>query len=381
MLVARVRRRPARERPAGHDHPVADDERGVGLGAQGWPPVKGSLRGVEEGAAVDASPRSLTRPRPRARSAASSPAATATAIAAGSLLVVTPGRPMGVRIRSTAVGVVPVGRSCDRNRAHLADEPISPIGAEVVEPEGGVAQGDVLGVVVGHHQHVGARRQLGRAPARAAPARGARARPRRASASAASARRQAARRGSRPGAGRGRGGPGCGPARGRRGRPRRSRPPARTGSGSSSTVTSPPQHWRRARCGALSVSVRRRTSPGVGAAASSSSRARRTAVASRLPPPTLPHVCVGADHHLGAGLAGRVAAHLGDGDQHAGAPLGAQRSTAPASPSQAPAPRRPARRHRRRPPGMTPSTRVPAGRAARPPSRPPRAWPARRGRR
>ena len=35
---------------------------------------------------------------------------------------------MGVRIRSTAVGSWPSASSCDRNRANLADDPISPIG-------------------------------------------------------------------------------------------------------------------------------------------------------------------------------------------------------------------------------------------------------------
>ena len=82
-------------------------------------------------------------------------------MAAGSLLVVTPGRPMGVWTRSTTSCCVPVGEQPGpeprplRRRADQADRP------EVVEPHGGVDEGDVLGVVVGHHQHVGARRQLG----------------------------------------------------------------------------------------------------------------------------------------------------------------------------------------------------------------------------
>ena len=50
----------------------------------------------------------------------------------------------------------------------------------------------------------------------------------------------------------------------------------------------------------------------------SRSRARRTASSSRLPPPIDAHVDDGGDDHLGAGLARRVPAHVGHGDQHAG---------------------------------------------------------------
>ena len=56
---------------------------------------------------------------------------------------------------------VPVGEQPGpepRPLRRRADQPDRP---EVVEPDGGVDEGDVLGVVVGHHQHVRARRQLG----------------------------------------------------------------------------------------------------------------------------------------------------------------------------------------------------------------------------
>ena len=89
-------------------------------------------------------------------------------------------------------------------------------------------------------------------------------------------------------------GPGSGPAPARRARRRRPPPPARTGSGSSSTVTSPPQHCTPCSPGALSTGRRERHRRAARRLAASSSRARATAVASRLPPPTLPHVASAA---------------------------------------------------------------------------------------
>ena len=51
---------------------------------------------------------------------------------------------------------------------------------------------------------------------------------------------------------------------------------------------------------------------GLVAAGSSGARARATAVSSRLPPPTLPHVSRRGDDHLGAGLARCVPAYVGE---------------------------------------------------------------------
>ena len=64
-----------------------------------------------------------------------------------------PGRRPRQRARTTS--------SCERNRAHLADDPISPIGPRWSAAQRGVEDREVLGVVVGQHQHAGAGRQLG----------------------------------------------------------------------------------------------------------------------------------------------------------------------------------------------------------------------------
>ena len=53
-------------------------------------------------------------------------------------------------------------------------------------------------------------------------------------------------------------------------------------------------------------------------------RARASAVSSRLPPPMLPQTSRRGHDHLGAGLARRVAADVGDGDQHAGSAFAAE---------------------------------------------------------
>src|ERR1700722_19103752 len=63
----------------------------------------------------------------------------------------------------------------------------------------------------------------------------------------------------------------------------------RTASGSSSTLTTPPQHWRPCSLRACGLSCSSSTS-GSAAPDNISSRARATAVASRLPPPTLPQL-------------------------------------------------------------------------------------------
>ena len=240
-LVIRVLGEQRAGRPAGHDDAVAHDDGGVRLGAQ-VVALEGALRGVEEGAEEDRHRRCLVSAAPSRSNAASSSAATATAIAAGSLLVVTPGRPMGVRIRSTARRVVTVGEQLRPEPRQLGRRPDQPDRAEVVEPDGGVAEGDVLGVVVGHHQQVRAGRQLGehelgqhrhRVHVHGGDSVGQRRR---------APRRTGARRGSRRGAGRGRGGPGCARARGRRGRPRRSRRSARPAAARAAPTTSPPQH-------------------------------------------------------------------------------------------------------------------------------------------
>src|SRR5664279_4279526 len=63
----------------------------------------------------------------------------------------------------------------------------------------------------------------------------------------------------------------------------------RAGSGSSSRVTSPPQHCRPCWLRACSLSLASWVS-GVNVPDAISSRARRTAASSRLPPPTLPQV-------------------------------------------------------------------------------------------
>src|SRR3954452_4187692 len=62
-----------------------------------------------------------------------------------------------------------------------------------------------------------------------------------------------------------------------------------TASGSSSTGTSPPQHWTPCSTGALSLSWEVNSS-GRASGSASSSRARSTATASRFPPPTEPQV-------------------------------------------------------------------------------------------
>ena len=94
--------------------------------ARRWPPVKG-LRGVSRKVprktviAGGHARRALSRSK-----AASSAAATETAIAAGSLLVVTPGRPIGVSIRSTTSGAWPDGQQLGAEPRPLGRRPDQP---------------------------------------------------------------------------------------------------------------------------------------------------------------------------------------------------------------------------------------------------------------
>ena len=73
---------------------------------------------------------------------------------------------------SSAAARRPSSGSFLRNRAHLADEPISPDRAEVVCAQGGVDQGGILGVVVRHPLLRRRRPAAPRGPVRAVPARG-----------------------------------------------------------------------------------------------------------------------------------------------------------------------------------------------------------------
>ena len=178
-------------------------------------------------------------------------------------------------------GTTPAAAPEPRPLGRRADQPDR---AEVVAAQRGVDERDVLGVVVGHHQHVGAGRQLaqhqlGEHRHVVDVHRGDR----------VGERRELGRRSSCAG----RESTRC-RSRSWRARIRASSRPTwptpkiatdgTTASGSSSTVTSPPQHCTPCSNGALSD---RFAVNGSGATAPdrSSSRARRTASASRLPPP------------------------------------------------------------------------------------------------
>ena len=160
-LVGAVQRA-RRERLARHDHPVAARR------ARGRTPPAGGRR--RRGCAgcrgrCRGRPSLLLRRvtavgTPSRSNAASSAAATDTAIAAGPCSSSRPGSPIGVSIRSTTSGRNRRDSSCERNRAHLADDPISPIGPRWSAAQRGVDDREVLGVVVGQHQHAGAGRQL-----------------------------------------------------------------------------------------------------------------------------------------------------------------------------------------------------------------------------
>ena len=203
-----------------------------------------------------------------------------------------PSMPIGVVTRARSASSCPTSTSCARNRAHFDREPISPI-----EPRPDVSQGrlddrEVFDVVVRHDEHVRAVGQVGERRL-GHRQRGARApsRPRRRARRSSPARRPLGREhlGARvdevqldllPARG-------CGRAPARRGRGRRSRPTARPARVPSSMVTSPPQHCTPYSVVALSLSVSV-SSSGSAAPAASISRARSIAVASRLPPPTVP---------------------------------------------------------------------------------------------
>ena len=104
-----------------------------------------------------------------------------------------------------------------------------------------------------------------------------------------------------------------------------------TGSGSSSTVTSPPQHCTPCWSGALSERCaverlgrgrrRMRAAPARGVRPPPRGCRRRSSA----------QVDVARDDHLGAGLARRVAADVGHRDEHAGLAGGAQRRPPPAT--------------------------------------------------
>ena len=295
--------------------------RGVGLGAQ-VVALEGALRGVEEGAAEDRHRRCLVSAAPSRSNAASSSAATATAIAAGSLLVVTPGRPIGRADPVDRCRVVTVGEQLRPEPRQLGRRPDQADRAEVVEPDRGVAQRDVLGVVVGHHQQVGAGRQLGedelgqhrdRVHVHGGDAS--------ASGASASADRCSARESTR-----------C-RSRSWRARMRASSRPTwptpkiatlgTTGSGSSRTATSPPQHCTPCCSGALSERWLSNDS-GLRSLASSSARAPayglglEVAAADRAPGTAR------GDDHLRARLARGVAADVGHRDEYAGLAGGAE---------------------------------------------------------
>ena len=172
----------------------------------------------------------------------------------------------------------------------------------------GVAQRDVLGVVVGHDQHVGAARQLGRARARAAPARGGRApRPPRRPSDAEPLAAELVGAGVDqvqlevvPGQDPGQLEPDVADAEDRDGRH----------DGAAARAAPSPRRRSTARRARRRLVGEARRSNGSGAAAPLGEQLAgpATAVASRLPPPMLPQVRVGGDDHLGAGLARRVPA-------------------------------------------------------------------------
>ena len=211
------------------------------------PPVNGSS-GVSRTRARKIVTGRSARADGRRRTSATSSAATASAMTAGSLptqaaVADRRGDPVD-RLLGVALDAQALPEPGPlRRRADQADA------AEVGAAQRGVAQREVLGVVVGQHQHVGAGGHAGRAPARA-PARGARGRSASAVVEAApAARRRAGRRGSRPGAARGRAGPGSAPARARRGRRRRPRPRARPAAARAAASPRRRSTARRARCG------------------------------------------------------------------------------------------------------------------------------------
>ncbi len=147
------------------------------------------------------------------------------------------------------------------------------------------------------------------------------------------ARRRAARAACRSGAGRGRAGPGCGRAPSRRARRRRSPPRARPAA--ARAAPSPCRRSTARRAGRAPCPTARRSISSVADSLSDSSSSPRAfdrdgldvAAADRAPG------VGGADHHLGAAAARRVAAHRGQRHQHAGLARGAQ--AAPPRPTSA----------------------------------------------
>ena len=147
-----------RVRPAFDDHAVVDEQSRVGVGPQ-RPAAERIVGSVHHLGAVQRHVISSAR-ADRSRSKVSSrSAATLTAIVAGSLPVIS-ASPMGVRIRAIddlswpLGGQHPLEPGPFPRRADQSDR------AEDAAAEDGVAQRRVLGVVVGHDQRVGARREL-----------------------------------------------------------------------------------------------------------------------------------------------------------------------------------------------------------------------------
>src|SRR5215216_5865581 len=224
----------------------------------------------------------------RSRSKVSSrPAATLTAIVAGSLPVVS-ANPMGVRIRAIVDGSWPPSASIRWNRAHFPAEPISPI--EPRSPPRRMASHSAASSAWSWVM-ISTWVPGGSSPRTISGSSGTRWTWRFATASDSGASRSSVSCSGRLSTR-------CS-WRSCRTRMRASSNPTwptpkmatagTTGSGSSSTVTVPPQHWTPCSTGALSDSAVS-NSTGFAPGSASSSRARSTATASTLPPPIDPHV-------------------------------------------------------------------------------------------
>ncbi len=138
------------------DDAAPDQQPGVLVRAEPDARRLGAPRRVEHGGPVERHEVSsffwcsLERARP-AR------AATLTAMVDGSLPRM-PGRPIGDVIRAMVSAECPSAARSFSKRLHFADEPMSPMGPRRSGAQGHVAERGVLGVVVGHDEHVAARR-------------------------------------------------------------------------------------------------------------------------------------------------------------------------------------------------------------------------------
>ena len=329
--------------------PAVDDRRrratssaGVGLGAQRAAGER-VVRGVEDRCRGRASSRRAPAPRSRLRARAakarSRSAATLTAMVAGSLPVMLGqpdrrGDPVDRRRRRG-----PSAASRLRNRAHFADEPISPI--EPRWPQRSAASQSATSSAWSWVM-ISTWVPGGSSPSTSSGSTGTwwtctrRHARRRATREPLVGR--AARRGSRPGAARGRAGPGSGPARARRARPRRSPPPARPAAARAARSPRRRSTARRARSGALSERrdgqrLRRRAAPRRAARAGAGDRRLPRGCRRR----SSPSAASRGDDHLGAGLArARARARSATRDQHAGLPRRRAAARPPsASPRQA----------------------------------------------